>query len=131
MSVRLLLAYLWRITRMNHNLIVVEEKTRYKSVLTILHPQILRALTLPRRHCVMQISLLIFMERGKQQICRASQKSVSSYRLNLNWFLPIPVSGAAFTNQKELIHLISNLLNILSICLLNCKLRLNTNPFRK
>lgn len=68
MSVSLVFAYPWRIIRKNHNLIAVEEKTRYKSVLTILHTQILRALSLPRRHCVIQISLLIFMERGKQQI---------------------------------------------------------------
>lgn len=67
MSVRLLHTYLWRIIGMNHNLVAVEAKTRYKSILTILHQQILRALTLPRRHCVMQISLVIFMERGKQQ----------------------------------------------------------------
>lgn len=69
MSVRLLFGYLWIIIRMNHNIIAVEEKTRYKSALTILHLEILRALTLPIRHCVMQISLLIFTEKGKQQIC--------------------------------------------------------------
>lgn len=109
MSVRLPLAYLWKIIRMNHNLTAVEEKTRYKSVLTIFHPQIIKALTLSRRYCVMQISLLIFMEGDKQQILQSL--SVSSYRLNLNQFLLTPVSGTAFTNQKERIHLISNSIN--------------------